>query len=942
MRRLISMYEYEDFLNTEGRSLGALAHDGLITPPLFRNAIIDEIYGLVRLRKPVLLVGPSGVGKTAIIQGLAHRLQMECGSGFDKSDQNSPHNLYQLSCSDLLPTTKYVGEWHWRLEALLRYARQGTPLYFTDIWNLPETGKSANGNSNVFDDMRAAMEGCDIALIGEVTPERLQAMEGTPGFAGLFHQIQVVPLTEKESFAVLTERAKAQGLHVSAASVRMLLGLPRRFSSAEPPPGAALDLLTKVENYATDKARIGELTAITPLFVQRVFSIYSGLPLFVVSDETSKTSHEIRDWFRDQLIGQTQAISAVVETITLFKAGLNDPERPLGTLLFVGPAGVGKTELARALATFLFGSVHRLLRFDLSKFSQLDSVNRLIGSPRGSHGPAELLDPVKARPFQVILLDELEKASSQTRDLLLPLLDHGQLTSRGGTTGDFRNSIIICTANTDAQFSNPSVDFGDQSTQGDTRAHILKALGAEFRPEFLDRFQHIVIFHPLNKEQIRQVARLELERILVRDGITSRNLVVDVQDSAIDHVIDSSYDIRYGARALKREIQSRVVLPLALALMERAPQAGSMLAVTYEDDRIKVRILDTADSPVPSVTELPFRVPGQKLSKPDLEAGLLTLTGEMNILCESLGSDQLRREVDVLLTEQQSHTFWRDRGAATIRLRSLDYAQRITSRLDRLRTQIQWALHCLESITSREHLLQIGEQFVDIKEHLICARRELLYLGSDGYGDALVEITPTSGDHVGHASLLIKMYQDWSDAHRSECHWLRVPLRATEPALIRIKGHYAYGYLQDETGLHRMQGPDGHGAVRVRVIPVRDVDPAPTVDFLESRAIKGTEAYGQKIRSRLECPGGLVLQNENTLAENQNLARELFHCWPRSEDGSTFIVRRYQLDPLHIRDAATGWSTGRTDALSGRKIHELLSLRVDRLRGNGPYHGGQH
>jgi len=879
------------------------------------------------------LVGPSGVGKTAVIHGLADKLQRARGIHFDGEDQWSPNNLYQLSCSHFLSGTKYLGEWHSKLRTFLGYACKGTPLYVTDVWNLPHTGKATNNDANVLDGMRAAMEANEIALIGEVTPAQMRVMEKTPKFIDLFHHIHVPALTEEESFQVLSARALSMGMQLSEPSIRSLIALPRRFSSATPPPGSALQLLTHVKNYATDKARIGEATAITPLFIQRVFSIYSGLPLFVVSDETSKTSNEIRDWFRDRLIGQTKAISAVVEAITLFKAGLNDPTRPLGTFLFVGPTGVGKTELARALATFLFGSVHRLLRFDLSEFGQYDAVNRLIGHPRDPSTPAELLDPVRANPFQVILLDEIEKAHQQVWDLLLPLLDDGRLTPPGGAAVNFRNTMVICTANVGAQFANRSLGFSGAGQEGESNARILDALRAEFRPEFLNRFQHIVVFHSLNREQIRQIARLELERILIRDGITSRNLVVDVQDSAIDHVIETGYDARYGARALKREIQSRLVLPLAMALMERAPEPGSILTVTHDGDKIRVRIIDTPDSRAQAAAKRPIRLRGEKLSRADIEIGFLDLASELDAMCVSLKTGDLRARIERLESEQQSHAFWQDRGEATTRLRALEAARRVTGRLDRIGEQIQGAIHKFESSDSREAVKKMGYQLFQLRQRMARAQRELLYLGTDGYWDALVEVTPAAGDQVSSVSHLVRLYQGWADAHGADCQWLRVPMRTSEPALLLVKGHYAYGYLQGEAGLHRIVGPDGQGAARVRVIPWRDTAPALKVDFLDSRAIKGTEAYGQKIRSRLECPHGMVLQNGNTLAENQNLARELFPCWSKIDSPSTAIVRRYQLDPIHIRDAETGWSTGRTDALSGRSIHELLSLRVDRLRG---------
>ena len=179
------------------------------------------------------------------------------------------------------------------------------------------------------------------------------------------------------------------------------------------------------------------------------------------------------------------------------------------------------------------------------------------------------------------------------------------------------------------------------------------------------------------------------------------------------------------------------------------------------------------------------------------------------------------------------------------------------------------------------------------------------------------------------------MYQRWAQSHGAQWHWLRIPLSYTEPALIHVQGHFTFGYLEMEAGIHRVQTTDGAGAARVRVLPWNDQPPAERVDFLDSRALKGTDAFGERIKSRLECPRGLVLQNGNTLAENQELARRLFPVWTQDHSPSVEVVRRYQTEPTHIRDVATGWSSGRRDALTGESLHTLLVLRIDTLGSKG-------
>ena len=919
----MSYGEYTDFLRKDARNLTKQAKAGELGQVRFREEFVDQVLGQLKAGRSVLLVGPSGIGKTSIIYALAERLA-----------QRKKNRLYELSTSLFMSGTRWLGDWQSKAASLLADAQaKSTYLYFSDIWNMPQTGATTNDPATLFDAVRPYLGRAAIRMIGEVTHEQLNTLQRRHDIGALFQILEVPELEHQQVRDVIAGEAKRIQIDLDDDALTALVRLPSRFSPTRPPPGNALRLLAQVKDYQEEKSRVNETAEATAEFVEKVFSIYSGLPLFIVSSAETRQAAEIRAWFHERLIGQREAIDKVVESIALFKAGLNDPERPLGSFLFVGPTGVGKTELARALSTFLFGSVHRMLRFDLSEYSDGNSIARLVGSIHDPSTPALLVDPVRTNPFQVILLDELEKAHPSVWDLLLPLLDEGRLTPPDGKTVDFRNTIIICTSNVGAtEASKPSLGFADGTAGASNEAKVRATLQSEFRPEFLNRFNHICVFHPLEPNDLRTIARLELRRILVRDGITSRNLLVDVSDTALDWVIRHGFNPRYGARALKREIQSRVVMPLAMTLMERAPEPGSMLSVYLKDDRLRVRVTDTPDSKERRQANEPIQLAERRsLSKSDLISLLGDLGVRLTDLAEDLDTSRLLTEQTRLMGGQQDQAFWRDPKAATRELRALDRVNQSLGRLDRLWDRHKEIEQAFGAADTRAVLVRIGQQLVQLEASIDRAKRELVTMGEDGRWDAIVAIKVVGAEDAMARDLMIQTYLDWGKSRRYTLDWVCVPLTVHDPAIVILRGHFAFGYLAKESGVHRIRDEERNAAARVVVVPWRDDDRAERVRHLEHRAIKGTQAFGQRVKSRLVCPNDLILQSQRTLGENQELACELSSSWDARPPETDVVVRRYQLSPMHVRDAATGWSSGRRDILAPASFNELLIRRIDQV-----------
>ena len=556
-------------------------------------------------------------------------------------------------------------------------------------------------------------------------------------------------------------------------------------------------------------------------------------------------------------------------------------------------------------------------------------ARRGIGSASQPDQPARLLDPLRSQPFQVILLDELEKAHHNVWDLLLPLLDEGTLTPPGGSAVNFRNTIVIATSNIGARDVDKSLGFGGAPDDEVRQARFRESLESQFRPELLNRFQHVVIFHHLTRDQVRRVARQELQQVLGREGITARNLVIDVDDEVLDHVIASGFDHRYGARALKREIQRQLVLPLAVTLMEREVSPGSVLKIVLTGKDVGVRVLETAETRELKRVEAPVRVAGgEKLGRAELESRVRSAGPRVEALAESADEPFLKEERERLVGLRQERDFWTDTATAALGMRDLDRFSMMLDRLERLRRKASELEKDLERSSTRRDVEQLAARLGGLEQSLDNARREMVTIGRDGMWDVLVEIRPAGGSKA--RDLLVDAYTGWARWRRLNVQWLFDPRADEDPAFFAIVGSCAYGYLGPEAGVHRVRQEEDVSVATVRTARWGDERGAPSV--LSQRALKVAGQLGGKIRSRLECEGGLMLQNSNTLIENRELATEVAPSWSEAPRARDDIVRRYDLAPFLVRDAATGFTTGHPEALKPRRFHELLCRRIDSER----------
>ncbi len=901
----------------EGRNLTEESTDFPAT--LFRDEQVFKIIQLIARGRSVLLVGENGIGKTRVVHELVSQMRR---SGRAK--------VFEFSVSQLLSGTKFLGEWESKVTQILKGAEQRKCIiYFSDIWNLPTAAKSSNRDSNAWDVIRPYVEQNRVQLIGELTPSQLTGLSQVKGFSTLFESIEIPPLSPEQVFSIVKNEAARGKLVFDDATLTRVMGLCQQFLAAAEGPGPALELIEQVRDYQSQKRDNDEPENLSPKFVEKVFSIYSGLPLIVVSPSVTKPVTEVKAWFEDCIIGQKAAIDAVVETIALYKAGLHDPDKPIGSFLFVGPTGVGKTEMARALARFLFGTENRLLRFDLSEYKDYHSFQLLIGDPARPSQEARLVDPVKAKPFQVILLDEIEKAHANVWDLLLQLLDEGRLTTASGKPVNFRNTIIIATSNVGAMERAKSAPGFVSEDPNVADERMLKALETAFRPEFLNRFQHVVPFHALSRDDVRQIARMELNRILGRQGIASRQISVDVTTPVLDLIVAAGYDESYGARVLRRMVQRFVSMPIATLFLEKPVEDGSILRLVAQDGRVKVEVIETPEIREKKAEARPIKSRLGSVSTPaDVGAMLAQLEQDLNHLVHKVNDLEKEKGGDDREPEVSSVYKWSSSEDLARYYRKREKTRSQKRRLDALHQKYAELEDWQGRAVSREEREQLVGSMCSFQNKLESARREMVLMPEGSFADALVVLS-SLGPGTTEVAALFEIYSRWAKARGYSLSMVCEPMSETEPAIFALSGNYVYGYLHLETGHHRFRNQQGRNVVNVQVMPW--IDRSEPCDFKTQRALKKNGLLGGRVRSRLQPRGNdLLIQNEKTLAENRLFAGSIVASW-QAASGSTAgdeLVRRYDSEPFLLKDYLTGINTGKADVILAQGFNELLCERL--------------
>jgi ATP-dependent Clp protease ATP-binding subunit ClpC len=564
----------------------AFGREGLVTQ------LVDEIYG--REGVALVLVGPSGAGKTAIVHEVVRRLEEKQAAVGQRRD------VWRIDGGRFIAGMAYVGQWEQRARALCReLAETGDVLHADDLASLVYAGRTRTADTNLGQYVESHLARGEISVLAESTAERWEKVrEEAPGFAALFRVVHVPPLSAAQTLPVLlgvlrdleSDDSAGAPPRLSPAALEGLLAGAERFRPHEAFPGKAVRLLRRV--VTGPGTPDGDVRRFELADVHRTLRAETGLPDFVLGAEPPRPRATVRRELAALVAGQPEAVDAVTDAVLAMQAGLGDPDKPLATYLFVGPTGVGKTETAKALARYLFGSADRLLRFDMSEMVSTASLARLVGEPGEPDG--ELTTALRSQPLRVILFDEIEKAHPRVFDALLQLLGEGRLTDAAGRTADARQAVILMTSNLGVREAAARPGFVQPGEAA--RQHYLSAVRAFFRPEFFNRIDRVVPFGPLDRTALRVVVEHALEELLSRRGIRRGHVLVDVEPELLDLLVEQAFDPRYGARPLKRALERRLTVPLAHHLVTRRGEDLALVELYRRGDDLALSVRLLADA----------------------------------------------------------------------------------------------------------------------------------------------------------------------------------------------------------------------------------------------------------------------------------------------------------------------------------------------------------
>lgn len=643
-------------LSQFGRDLNEWAKKGKIDPVIGREKEISRVIQILsrRTKNNPVLIGAPGVGKTAIAEGLAQRI-----INGNVPDSLLDKRIFSLDLASIVAGTKYRGEFEERIKRILDVIEQDDTiiLFIDEIHQLIGAG-AVEGAMDAANILKPALARGDLQCIGATTiDEYKKHFEKDAALARRFQPVLVGEPTEDDAMAILFGlRDRYEAFHkarITDDAVRAAVKLSARYISDRYLPDKAIDVMdeaaarVRMKVYAPShelqdleqkladinkekeaalagedfekcaslrdagkkvsseisalqkekKQHDDEKLVVTENDIADVVSMWTGVPVQQITETESQRLLHLEEELHKRVISQDDAVTAVAKAVRRARAGLKDANRPIGSFLFLGPSGVGKTELARTLAAQLFGSADNMIRIDMSEFMEKYSVSRLVGAPPGYVGyeeGGELTDAVREKPYSVILFDEVEKASSDFFNLLLQVLDEGRLTDSKGRTVDFRNTVIIMTSNLGASHLKPSGPVMGFSTGGDSakdreasfevaKKEIMADVKRFFRPEFLNRIDEIIVFKPLEQKDLRQIVDILLKDLTKRLG--EKGVAMDWTMAADDVLVQEGTDFAYGARPLKRAIQKLVEDPISEMLLSGDVKDGNTIHVDSLDKK---------------------------------------------------------------------------------------------------------------------------------------------------------------------------------------------------------------------------------------------------------------------------------------------------------------------------------------------------------------------
>ncbi len=632
--------------------LTTLAEEGKLDPVIGRQMEIERVIQILarRTKNNPALIGEPGVGKTAIVEGLAQRIL--------EGDVPAPlldKRVLQLDVGSLVAGTMYRGQFEERLKRVIDELKASGAILFIDELHMLVGAGAAGSSVDAANILKPALSRGELQVIGATTLEEYRKhIESDAALERRFQPIRVEEPTIEQTIEILKGIRSAYEEHhrlvISDEALEAAAHLSARYVTERFLPDKAIDLIdessSRVRMYKSpaaktvkelmeqlreirrshslaledgrfddaqdlldrenalesqlERMRTGWDRATSPVVtaedIAEVVSMWTGVPVMQLAQEESERLLHMEDELRRAIIGQEEAIEAISKAVRRARAGLKDPRRPIGSFIFLGPTGVGKTELTKALARFLFGSEDALIQLDMSEFMERHTVSRLVGAPPGYVGYEEagqLTEALRRRPYSIVVFDEVEKAHPEAHNMLLQIMEEGHLSDARGHKVDFRNAIIVMTSNIGADMIRRQTSLGfqlktDEATEeklayDEMRKKLTESLRRVFRPEFINRVDSVIVFRSLNRDDIRKIVRLELDKVAER--LRDHNLVLQASEAALDKLAEEGYDPDMGARPLRRVIQNKVEDRLSDALLSGEFVDGDTVMIDLVPDQ---------------------------------------------------------------------------------------------------------------------------------------------------------------------------------------------------------------------------------------------------------------------------------------------------------------------------------------------------------------------
>ncbi len=630
--------------------LTSLAEEGKLDPVIGRQMEIERVIQILarRNKNNPALIGEPGVGKTAIVEGLAQRIV--------EGDVPAPlldKRVLQLDVGSLVAGTMYRGQFEERLKRVIDELKSSGAILFIDEVHMLVGAGAAGSSVDAANILKPALSRGELQVIGATTlDEYRKHIESDAALERRFQPIIVNEPTMEETIQILRGIRSAYEEHhrltISDDAIDAAARLSSRYVTERFLPDKAIDLIdesssrvrmykspaaqsfkdimiqlrevrqnhslavedgryddaqdlqqreTALENQL-DRLRTGWDRSNSPVVraedIAEVVSMWTGIPVMQMAEEESSRLLKMEEELRRAIIGQDEAIEAISKAVRRARAGLKDPRRPVGSFMFLGPTGVGKTELTKALARFIFGSEDALIQLDMSEFMERHTVSRLVGAPPGYVGYEEagqLTEAIRRRPYSIVVFDEIEKAHPEAHNMLLQIMEEGHLSDAKGRKVDFRNAIIIMTSNVGADMIKRQAQFGfglpvdaaleEQSSYDEMRKKLMDALKRVFRPEFMNRLDSVIVFRALSKEHIQQIVTLEINK--VADRLEEHEILIRATPAALSQLASEGYDPDMGARPLRRIIQQKVEDRLSDALLSGAFEDGDNILIDVDE-----------------------------------------------------------------------------------------------------------------------------------------------------------------------------------------------------------------------------------------------------------------------------------------------------------------------------------------------------------------------